>query len=150
MVGVQRIEKLSDVERIQFEDGMAAVTVPADLLDDLRMKNDERGDSPRLARLVNSIRDHGYDPMTPIIARIGAKGRWVVVDGGHRLTAARRVSHEFWSNLFGARVGDLYFLLFTTPRSFRKMAGRLGLAAEASERIVDREDAAEGPRKFDA
>lgn len=95
-----------------------------ELLPYIRFKNDRRERSERLRRVERSIRNRGYVPVDPIIARIGQKGRWVVVDGGHRLTAARRVSREFWSNLFGRKVYSLYFLLYETPRSWRKLKKR--------------------------
>jgi len=47
--------------------------------------------------------------------RLGRRGRWVIVDGGHRVTAARRVSKEFLTNLFGAKVKTIHFLLYKTP-----------------------------------
>jgi hypothetical protein len=37
------------------------------------------------------------------------------------MTAARALDGEFWPNLFGRRVRDLYFLLFETPRSRAKL-----------------------------
>jgi hypothetical protein len=119
--GVQRIRGPADLARIVFTDGMAAVEAPLAMLRHVRFKNDRREDSPRLEAVAESIRRVGYRPLEPIICRIGQKGRWVVVDGGHRLTAARRVDAEFWCNLFGRRVGNLYFLLFETPRSRVKL-----------------------------
>ena len=113
-----RIRTEEDLDRIPFQNGMAAVEVPAELLDKLDLKNDERGDSLRLRALERSIRDQGFQPVEPITARIGRKGRWVVVDGGHRLTAARHVMGEFWANLFGRRVKRFYFILFTNPDSW--------------------------------
>jgi hypothetical protein len=41
----------------------------------------------------------------------------VVHDGGHRLTAARRVAHELLANLFGRKVRFVRFFLFKTPLS---------------------------------
>jgi hypothetical protein len=118
---VFRVETEADLDRIPFTDGMAAVELPARLLDKLELKNFERGESPRLAALERSIRASGFRPTEPITARVGRRGRWVVVDGGHRLTAARHVLKEFWTNLFGPKVETLYFVLFTDPESWRKV-----------------------------
>lgn len=118
---VQYIATESDLDRIEFTDGLAAVEVPVELLPKLPLSNDQRSDGPRLDRLVQSIRDRGYVPTAPIICRIGMKGRWVVTDGGHRLTAARIVSSEFWTNFWGPKIATLYFLLFTTPGSWKKV-----------------------------
>jgi hypothetical protein len=114
-----RIQTEADLDRIPFTDGMAAVEVPVHLLDRIELKNFERGESPRLAALERSIRARGYRPLEPITARIGRKGRWVVVNGGHRITAAKHVSREFWANLFRPKVEHLYFVLFTDPDSWR-------------------------------
>jgi hypothetical protein len=119
--GVQRARSVDDLSRIEFVDGMAAVEMPFALTRCIQFKNDRREESPRLEAVEDSIRRLGYRPLEPIICRIGQKGRWVVVDGGHRLTAARKVDGEFWTNLFGRKVGDLYFLLFETPRSRAKL-----------------------------
>lgn len=107
-----------DLDRIPFVNGMAAVMMPAKLLNKIQFKNDDRGDSPRLSVLERSIRNNGYQPHDPITVRIGRKGRWVVVDGGHRLTAVRHILGEFWTNLFGRKVRDLYLVLFTTEGSW--------------------------------
>ncbi|MEL6318291.1 MAG: ParB/RepB/Spo0J family partition protein [Pseudomonadota bacterium] len=135
-MGVQRIVSVEDLDRIAFEDGMAAVEVAPELLGALRLRNDQRTDGPRLQRVLQSIRDRGYDPMLPIVARIGQEGRWVIIDGGHRLTAARRIAQEFWSNLFGPKVGNVYFLLFTGPNSYKKLATKMGLDPEAADEFV--------------
>ncbi len=127
---VQRLREAADLERIRFTDGVAAVMAPAELLEVIRFKNDRREDSPRLRAVETSIRRLGYQARDPIICRIGQKGRWIVVDGGHRLTAARRVARSWWANLFGRKVRDLYFLLFETPRSWRK-SGRPEAAGPA-------------------
>jgi hypothetical protein len=121
---VQRIRCAEDLGGIVFADGMAAVEMPAKLLPHIRFKNDARETSPRLAAVARAIRRDGFVPRDPIVCRIGQKGRWVVVDGGHRLTAARQVMGEFWTNLFGPKVRDLYFLLFETPRSWSKLKDR--------------------------
>ncbi len=129
--GVQRVASAADLARIRFVDGMAAVEMPYPLLRLVQFKNDHREDSPRLRALLRAIRREGYRPVEPIICRIGQKGRWVVVDGGHRLTAARKVDGEVWTNLFGRKVRDLYFLLFETPRSGAKLKPKAAKAAQA-------------------
>lgn len=115
-----RVETEADLERIPFEDGMAAVEIPAHLLDHLELKHAERGDSPRLQNLLKSIRSKGFQPVEPVTARIGRRGRWIVINGGHRITAARRIMAEFWPNLFGNKVKSLYFILFTNAESWSK------------------------------
>ena len=67
-----------------------------------------------------AIRSKGYNPFDPITARIGQRGKWGIVDGGHRLTAARHVMREFWSNLFAPKVRNLYFPRLKTERSNAK------------------------------
>ncbi|MEL6977698.1 MAG: ParB/RepB/Spo0J family partition protein [Pseudomonadota bacterium] len=133
---VQYIRNRVDLGRIAFVDGVAAVEVPVELLAHIRFKNADRQPSPRLDAVARSIRDRGFIPTDPIIARIGQKGRWIIVDGGHRLTAARAVSAEFWSNLLQKKVRTLYFLLFETERSWSKcrdraQRGRTGGKAKA-------------------
>jgi hypothetical protein len=118
---IQNIESREDLQRLTFVDGVAAVMVAGEALRYIRFKNHRRGDSPRLRNVRQSIRDHGYNAADPIIARIGQKGRWIIIDGGHRVTAARQVSQEFFTNLCGQKVGDLYFILFTTQRSWSKV-----------------------------
>lgn len=120
-LSIQNIETRADLERIAFVDGVAAVMVAVGVLKHIRFKNHKREDSPRLRSVKDSIRRNGYNAQDPIIARIGQKGRWIIVDGGHRLTAARQVSREFFTNLFGRKVRHLYFILFTTPRSWAKV-----------------------------
>lgn len=115
--GVQVIRKLSDLGSIEFDNGAAALEVKASLLPRIRFKNHKRGGGPRLDAVIRSIRDKGYQPMEPIIARIGRRGKWVVVDGGHRLTALRRLSGSLWSRLFGRDFGYVYFILFQGERS---------------------------------
>jgi hypothetical protein len=134
---IQRLREAADLERIRFTDGVAAVMAPAELLEVIRFKNDRREDSPRLRAVETSIRRWGYQARDPVICRIGQKGRWIVVDGGHRLTAARRVARSWWANLFGRKVRDVYFLLFETPRSWRK-SGRPEAAGPAPDRPPDR------------
>ena len=119
--GVQYLSSIEDLGGISFVDGLAAVEVPIEIVRQIPFKNDYRDRSPRLIRIEKSIRNRGYDNTLPIIVRVGQKGRWVIVDGGHRLTAARTVASEFWSNLLSKKVRTLYFLLFTTPRSWAKV-----------------------------
>lgn len=122
---IQRIRCVEDIDRLRFYDGIAAVEAPMAVVRKIRFKNHHRGESPRLEDVRGSIRDKGYRPFEPIIIRIGQKGRWVVVDGGHRLTAAFDIDDEFWANLLHRKVGNLYFLLFTTARSWRKLKTKL-------------------------
>jgi len=117
---VFRVRSEGDLDKIPFVDGMAAVEIPSDLLDKIEFKHHDRGDSERLKALERSIRRNGYTPVEPITARIGRKGRWVVMNGGHRLTAARHVMREFWTNLFGRKVETLYFVLFLNPDSWSR------------------------------
>lgn len=113
----QRVAHAEDLANITFVNDMAEIDVPVDALDVLPLKNDERCDSPRLHHLMGAIRHHGYCSVEPVIVRLGRRGRWVVVDGGHRLTAARRVAKEFFANLFGRKVRYIHFLLYRTPLS---------------------------------
>ncbi len=124
---VQWVESAADLGRIQFYEEMAEIEVPVAALDRLPFKNEDRGDSVRLDEVMRSIRRDGYNNAEPIIVRLGRRGRWVVVDGGHRLTAARRVSREFFTNLFGAKVKTVHFLLYRTPLT----NSRLGEAEDA-------------------
>ncbi|MCI4665443.1 MAG: ParB/RepB/Spo0J family partition protein [Neomegalonema sp.] len=91
------------------------------MLRKIRFKNAKRIGGPRLNAIVRSIRDRGYLPTDPIIARIGQKGKWVIVDGGHRLTALKLLLKSFWGRLMGRKYGNVYFLLFETERSWAKM-----------------------------
>lgn len=118
---IQFLRRAEDIDRIEFTDGLAAVEVPFSLIDALPLSNEVRQFGPRLEAVMHSIRRNGFRPTQPIICRVGMKGRWVVVDGGHRITAARIVGREWWANLFGPRVLTLYFLLFTTPGSWSKL-----------------------------
>lgn len=113
----QRVARTEDLDKIVFVDDMAEVDVPVEALDVLPLKNDERSDSARLRQLMHAMRFNGYSSVEPVIVRVGRRGRWVVVDGGHRLTAARRVAGEFFTNLFGRKVGDIHFLVYRTPLS---------------------------------
>lgn len=119
-----RLKTVDDIASIEFTDGVAEVEVPVELLDAIPLKHFERLDSPRLERILTAIRHNGYSSLEPIICRVGAMGNWVVVDGGHRITAAKRVSHEFFTNIFGEKVRDLTFVLFQTPMSYSKLKPR--------------------------
>ena len=55
--------------------------------------------------------------MDPVIVRLGRRGRWVIVNGGHRVAAARNISKEFCTNLFGKKGRRIHFILFRTPLS---------------------------------
>lgn len=120
---IQRIQSADDLSRIQFVDDMAEIEVPVEKLDLLPLKNDERQDSARLKQVIRAIRKNGYTSVEPIIVRLGRRGRWVVVDGGHRLTAAQLVSREFFTNLFGPKVRNLHFLLYRTDASESRLDG---------------------------
>ncbi len=114
---VQWVGSAKDLDKITYVDDIAKIQVPIKVVDQLPFKNEDRGDSARLREVIKSIRRNGYNNFDPIVVRIGRRGRWVIVDGGHRLTAARIVAHEFWTNLFRRKVDTIYFLLFRTPLS---------------------------------
>ncbi|MEL7049049.1 MAG: ParB N-terminal domain-containing protein [Pseudomonadota bacterium] len=118
---LHRVRDIADLARIEFVDGLAEVEVPIELVDQLPLKHDERNESPRLETVMRSIRAKGYSSLDPIVCRIGAKGRWVVIDGGHRLTAAQRVSKELWTNIWGRDLGDVTFFLYETDSSNSKL-----------------------------
>lgn len=132
----QRVTTAAQLAVIEFTDNVASVMMPATLLPAIRFKNEERQDSPRLAALRAAIARDGYRPTDPIICRIGQKGRWVVVDGGHRLTALREILDRparRWPilRLFcGAPLGDVYFLLYLTARSYAKADPRIAAAPD--------------------
>lgn len=119
---LHRVRRLDDLSEIEFVDGLAEVEVPIELIDQLPLKHDVRNESPRLETVMRSIRAKGYSSLDPIVCRIGAKGRWVVIDGGHRLTAAQRVSKELWTNLWRRDLGDITFFLYETDTSNSKLA----------------------------
>ena len=114
---VQRISCADDLENLRFFNDMAAVEVPIELLGVLPLKNEARGNSERLEHVEEAIRRDGFDCLEPIVVRIGRRGRWVIENGGHRITAARSVSQEFWTNLWRQKVRYLYFLVYRTPIS---------------------------------
>ncbi len=113
----QWVETPEDLANLTFYDDVAEIDVPVESLDILPLKNEVREDSPRLRELKRSIRAKGYSSLEPVICRLGRRGRWVVLNGGHRLTAARQVSKEFFTNLFRRKVRVVHFLLFRTPFS---------------------------------
>lgn len=116
-----RVTQPEDLQHLPFRGGITAVEMPVEFLRHVDLKNDHRGDSARLRALKRSIRRKGFRPVEPIIARVGRKGRWVIVDGGHRLTAVQQIMAEWWTALFGARITSLYFVLFTTEDSWSKV-----------------------------
>ncbi|MGF1553919.1 MAG: hypothetical protein ACFBWO_15675 [Paracoccaceae bacterium] len=120
---LQRIGCVNDLHDIRFTDeGLAQVEVPIDLVDALPLVGATRGPGPRLRAMVSLMRARGAVPGGPIVCRIGMKGRWVVTDGGHRITAVRMLAQEFWARLFGRRrIERLQFLLYTTPQSWSKL-----------------------------
>jgi len=134
-----RVRSEEDLDRIPFQNGIAAVEVPAHLLEKLELKHDVRGDSLRLRDLERSIRANGFQPVEPITIRIGRKGRWIVINGGHRITAARHIMSEFWANLFGQKVKNFYFILFTNPESWSKAKRPSGVKKDKGK-----------PKDFDA
>ncbi len=142
-----RITRPEDVDQIEFVEGLAEVEVPVELLGAVPLKHAERLDSPRLDRVVRSIRSEGYSSLEPIVCRIGALGNWVVVDGGHRITAAQRVSREFFTNLFGGKVRDLTFILFQTPMSYSKLRSKLDSDSEGPDRRYRAKPASRRKRK---
>jgi len=115
--GVQWIEKPEDLDKVVFVDDLAEIEVPVEALHLMPFKNDFRGDDGRTALVAESIRSQGYNNLNPICLRLGRRGRWVVEDGGHRLTAARIVSSEFFTNLLDKKVRSLHFILRRTESS---------------------------------
>ena len=107
----------------------------------MRLKNDARADEARVRRLARVIAARGYDSRQPVICRIGQKGKWIVVDGGHRLTALRTLYRTRLCWRLSAAIAELgersprlrglarrlsggpvmvYAILFLGPRSFAK------------------------------
>ena len=141
---LQHVRTRNDLDRIAFADGLATVAVEAPLLRHIRFKNARRNDAARIAALRSRIATYGYVGTTPIICRIGQKGKWVVVDGGHRLTALHQLYSENWRYrlaqwawrtarrvplldkparwLFG-HPDTVYCILFLGPRSNRRRPG---------------------------
>ncbi|MGF1659543.1 MAG: ParB N-terminal domain-containing protein [Rubrimonas sp.] len=93
---LQRIATPHDLDNIAFDHGLATVEVDADLVPRIAFKNARRSDAARVAAMADRIAESGYRPLTPVICRIGRKGKWVVVDGGHRLSALRQLYSENW------------------------------------------------------
>jgi hypothetical protein len=139
---MQRIGSRKALGRIAFANGLATVMVDARLLRHIAFKNDDRGDPARIAALRASIRAKGYQPRDPVICRIGQKGKWIVVDGGHRLTALQQEVDSRWRLRALRLLRDLrlerrlpvrfrrwlrrpdyvvYFILFTGARSLTKL-----------------------------
>jgi len=115
--GLQRVESEDDLRRLRFVDDMAEIEIPVEALDNIPFTNADRLDSDRLEAVERSIRTRGFDNFDRIIARIGRRGRLSIVDGGHRLTAARHVAKEFWPNLFGQKVRMIQMVVFRTINS---------------------------------
>lgn len=114
---VQRISSAEDLEKIEFLNGLAEIEVPIEHLHLLPLKNEDRNDSARLRSVEETVRHNGYNNLEPVVAYVGRRGRWVIIDGGHRITAARHVSKEFLTNLFGPKVRSIFILLHQTPIS---------------------------------
>jgi hypothetical protein len=151
---LQHLARKGDLKRVAFTDGLAMVSLDAPLVLDLRLKNAQRHDEARLALLRRSIARRGYAGDTPIVCRIGQKGKWVVIDGGHRLTAVRQLQEgRLWYRLarrawrLGRNVpwlapavrwlfGEpdrLYCILFLGPRSNRLKRGKKGKRGAAPQ-----------------
>lgn len=144
---MQRLAKPADLDNIVFDHGLATVEVDADLIPRIAFKNAVREDAARVGRLAERIARDGFRPVTPVICRIGRKGKWVVVDGGHRLSALKLLYDENlrfraarWLRAFARRTHALagaarwlagllagppnlvYAILFLGPRSLSKVA----------------------------
>lgn len=115
-----RITCAADLDHIAFVDDVAEVEVPVQLLGILPLKHHERMASPRLDVVVRSIRRNGYSSLAPIVCKVGVRGRWVVMDGGHRLTALQKVSRGLLTRLLRRDLGDVTFILYRTDRSETK------------------------------
>lgn len=114
---IQWVERPEDLDRIEWYEDAALIEVPVSALERLPFKNDWRENDPRLKSIMRAIRAEGYNNLVPIRVRIGRRGRWVVVDGGHRLTAIRKLMRSFWTRLFGPRIRSVSMLVFKTPLS---------------------------------
>lgn len=115
--GVQWVASEDDLRKIVFVDDMAEIEIPVEALDDIPFTNMERVESDRLRVVERSIRDRGYDNFDRVVARLGRRGRLSIVNGGHRLTAARNVSKEFWTNLLRPKVKTIQMIVFRTANS---------------------------------
>lgn len=118
---IQQIRKRSDLKAIQFYDGVAALEISFSIVKQIKFRGDWRPRSPRLDGLIGSIRERGFLPFDPVICRVTKKRKFHVIDGGHRLTAARIVDREFWPNLFTRKVKTIYFLVFQSPERWTKV-----------------------------
>ena len=115
--GLQRVETADDLSRIVFVDDMAEIEIPIEAIDNVPWQNAERLDSERYRKVLNSIRLRGYDNFDRITARIGRRGRLSIVNGGHRLKAAKQVAKEWWPNMFGRKVKSIQMIVFRTRNS---------------------------------
>lgn len=107
---------IEDLKYITFVNGIAEVDVPARLLGSLPLIGAERPETERLHRLMRIIRRKGYGGAPRIVVQVDAQGQWLVIDGGHRITAARRIAREFWTNLPSPKVINVHFLLHQCRR----------------------------------
>ena len=97
--------------------GFAEVDLTLDQIAKLHLVNDDRGterQNDRFWRLVNAIRDNGYASSDPLKI-FYLDDSFVLVDGGHRLTAARKVASEWLSNLFREKVSYISCLVTEGP-----------------------------------
>lgn len=111
------VNTIEDLDRIAFVDGIAEVDVPIRFLDVLPLVGEKRPETERLNRLMRIIRSQGYGGEPRIVVQVDAKGCWAVIDGGHRITAARRIAKEFWTNIIFPKVITLHFILHQYIRS---------------------------------
>lgn len=97
--------------------GLAEVELTLDQIEKLHLVNAGRATDPeneRYWRLVRAMRREGYASAEPL--RIFFTGeRFVLVDGGHRLNAARRVAREWLVNLFAEKVTTIPCLVTPDP-----------------------------------
>lgn len=132
-----RIRRAEDLDSIVFEDGVAALEVPIELLPRIRLKNHRRQPSDRLDAVKRSIRAKGWSPMEPIVARLSRKGKWVILDGGHRITALREFLNSLACRWFGVRLcavsGSLYVILHDRPKRLRAKKSRRGKNSQDGE-----------------
>ena len=116
-MSVLYINTIEDLNRIAFVDGVAKVDVPVRFLDALPLIGEERPETERLYRLMRIIRNKGYGGEPRIVIQIDANGHWAVIDGGHRITAARRIAREFLTNLIAPKIINLHFILHQRMRA---------------------------------
>ncbi len=103
-----------DIEDLEFIDGLAELRIPAKLLGKRPLKNHERGNRAGLCILLRPICVNSYSSIEPIVVRIGRRGRWVIVDSGHRLTTGTPVAGVIWTNLFSKKVSPVIFHVYET------------------------------------